>query len=53
MERNKSDWYIERLVTNTTGFEGIYITKSIYEKRVDKKPEEVEGFKVARAMRVR
>ncbi len=40
MERNKSDWYIERMVTN--GFGGVYTTKSTYEKRVDKKPEEVE-----------
>ena len=39
-ERNKSDWYIERMVTN--GFGGVYITKPTYEKRVDKKPEEVE-----------
>ena len=42
MERNKSDWYIERMVTNATGFEDVYTTKSTYEKRVDKKPEEVE-----------
>lgn len=42
MDRNKSNWYIERMVTNTTGFEDVYITKPIYEKRVDKKPEEVE-----------
>lgn len=42
MERNKSDWCIERMVTNATGFEDVYITKSIYEKRVDKKPEEVK-----------
>lgn len=41
-ENNKSDWYIERMVTNATGFEDVYITKPIYEKRVDKKPEEVE-----------
>ena len=40
MERNRSDWYIERMVTN--GFGGVYTTKSTYEKRVDKKPEEVE-----------
>lgn len=40
MEMNKSDWYIERMVTN--GFGGVYTTKSTYEKRVDKKPEEVE-----------
>ena len=40
MRRNKSDWYIERMVTN--GFGGVYTTKSTYEKRVDKKPEEVE-----------
>lgn len=37
---NKSDWYIERMVTN--GFGGVYTTKPIYEKRVDKEPEEVE-----------
>lgn len=41
-ERNKSKWYIERMVTNATDFEDVYITKPIYEKRVDKKPEEVE-----------
>lgn len=40
MDRNKSDWYIARMVTN--GFGGIYTTKPTYEKRVDKKPEEVE-----------
>lgn len=40
MDRNKSDWYIVRMVTN--GFGGVYVTKSTYEKRVDKKPEEVE-----------
>lgn len=42
MDRNKSDWYIERTITDVTGFEGVYTTKPIYEKRVDKKPEEVK-----------
>lgn len=40
MEGNKSDWYIERMVTN--GYGGVYTTKPTFEKRVDKKPEEVE-----------
>ncbi|WP_288946578.1 hypothetical protein [uncultured Porphyromonas sp.] len=40
MNRNKSDWYIGRMVTN--GYGGVYTTKSTFEKRVDKKPEEVE-----------
>lgn len=39
-ENNKSDWYIVRMVTN--GYGGVYTTKSTFEKRVDKKPEEVE-----------
>lgn len=39
-EGNKSDWYIERMITN--GYGGVYTTKSTFEKRVDKKPEEVE-----------
>ena len=39
-ERNKSDWYIERMVAN--GYGGVYTTKSTFEMRVDKKPEEVE-----------
>lgn len=39
-DRNKSDWYIERMVTN--GYGGVYTTKSTFEKRVDKKPEEVK-----------
>lgn len=41
-EGNKSDWYIERLITNASGFKGLYITELIYEKRADKEPEEVE-----------
>lgn len=41
MERNKSDWYISRMVTHVS-FENVYITKPIYEKRVDRKPEEVQ-----------
>lgn len=41
MERNKSKWYIARMVTHVS-FVGVHITNTIYEKRADKEPEEVE-----------
>lgn len=41
MDRNKSYWYIERIVTYVRFKDGC-VTKPIYERRVDKDPEEVE-----------
>lgn len=41
MDRNKSKWYIARMVTHVD-FDTVCITKPVYEERADKKPEEVE-----------
>lgn len=41
MDRNKSDWYIKRLITSTDGCSDP-VTYEIYEMRSDKEPEEVE-----------
>lgn len=41
MERNKSKWYIARMVSHVD-FDGFCITSPVYEERVDKKPEEVK-----------
>lgn len=41
IERNKSKWYIRRCITDT-GFSAEPITKTVYEVRDDKEPEEVE-----------